>query len=86
MVREPRSAMWVAVSGFTVMGLVSSLSLASHSDSESFLVIHTLLSQNECQLGIWEVVGNVTSPFDLSQTFLVCDCLFFHVPYQNILS
>ena len=40
MVREPRSAMWVAVSGFTIMGLVSSLSLASHSDSESFLVAH----------------------------------------------
>ena len=29
--------MWLAVSGFMVMGLVSGLSLASHSDSESFL-------------------------------------------------
>ena len=30
--------MWLAVSGFMVMGLVSGLSLANHSDSESFLV------------------------------------------------
>ena len=29
--------MWLAVSGFMVMGLVSGLSLANHSDSESFL-------------------------------------------------
>ena len=27
------------------MGLVSRLSLANHSDSESFLVVHALLSQ-----------------------------------------
>ena len=33
-VREPRStALWLAVSGFMVMGLVSRLSLANHSDS-----------------------------------------------------
>ena len=31
--------MWLAVSGFMVMGLVSGLSLANHSDSESFLVV-----------------------------------------------
>ena len=55
-----------------VMGLVSGLSLANHSDSESFLVVHALFSQDGCQReGFWEVVGHVVSPFDLSQTLLV---------------
>ena len=54
-----------------VMGLVSGLSLANHSDSESFLVVHTLFSQDGCQRGFWEVVGHVVSPFDLSQTLPV---------------
>ena len=63
------SATWLAVSGFMVMGLVSGLSLANHSDSESFLVVHALFSQDGCQReGFWEVVGHVVSPFDLSQT------------------
>ena len=58
--------------GFMVMGLVSGLSLANHSDSESFLVVHTLFSQDGCQReGFWEVVGPVVSPFDLSRTLLV---------------
>ena len=55
-----------------VMGLVSGLSLASHSDSESFLVAHASFSQDGCQReGFWEVVGPVVSPFDLSRTLLV---------------
>ena len=55
-----------------VMGLVSRLSLANHSDSESFLVGHALFSQDGCQReGFWEVVGPVVSPFDLSRTLLV---------------
>ena len=54
------------------MELVSGLSLATHSDSESFLVVHALFSQDGCQKeGFWEVVGQVVSPFDLSQTLLV---------------
>ena len=64
--------MWFAVSGFTVMGLVSRLSLANHSDSESFLVVHALSSQDGCQReGFREVVRQVVSPFDLSRTLLV---------------
>ena len=60
-------ATWLTVSGFMVMGLVSGLSLADHSDSESFLVVHTLFSQDGCQReGFWEVVRHVVSPFDLS--------------------
>ena len=60
-------ATWLAVSGFMVMGLVSRLSLDNHSDSKSFLVVHTLFSQDGCQReGFWEVVGHVVSPFDLS--------------------
>ena len=51
------------------MGFLSGLSLASHSDSESFLVVHALLSQNGCQReGFWEEVGYVVFPFDLSRT------------------
>ena len=47
------------------------LSLANHSDSEFFLVVHTLFSQDGCQReGFWEVVGQV-SPFDLSRALLV---------------
>ena len=58
--------------GFMVMGLVSGLSLANHSDSESFLVVHALFSQDGCQReGFWEVVGHVVSPFDLSWTLPV---------------
>ena len=70
--QENCSAMWLAVSGFMVMGLVSGLSLPSHSDSESFLVVQALFSQDGCQReGFWEVVGSVVSPFDLSWTLLV---------------
>ena len=55
-----------------VMGLVSGLSLANHSDSESFLVVYALFSQDGCQReGFWEVVGRVVSPFDLSQILQV---------------
>ena len=44
---------------FLVMGLVSGLSLASHSDSEPFLVVLTLFSQDGCQRGgFWEVDGH----------------------------
>ena len=51
------------------MGLVSGLSLANHSDSESFLVVHALFSQDGCQReGFWEVVRQVVSPFDVSLT------------------
>ena len=57
----------VAVSGFTVMELVSGLSLPNHSDSGPFLEAHVLLSQHGCQRErFWEVVGHVMSPFDPS--------------------
>ena len=69
--QENCSAAWLAVSGFMVMGLVYRLSLASHSDSESFLVVHTLFSQEGCQRRFWKVVGHVVSPFDLSETLPV---------------
>ena len=74
-VREPKancSATWLTVSGFMVMGLVSRLSLANHSDSESFLLVHALFSQDGCQRGgFWEVIGHVVFPFDLSRTLPV---------------
>ena len=64
-----------------VTGLVSGFSLANHSDSESFLVVHALFSQDGCQReGFWEVVGQVVSPLDLSQTLLVGGGLL--VPYS----
>ena len=63
--------MWLAVLGFMVTALVSRLSLANYSDSESFLVVKTLFSQDGCQRGFWEMVGHVVSPFDLSRTLPV---------------
>ena len=65
------------------MELVSRLSLASHSDSESFLVVHALFGQDGCQRGgLWEVV----SPFDLSQTLQVGGGLLVPCSYQDLLS
>ena len=70
--QENCSATWLTVPGFMVMGLVSRLSSANHSDSESFLVVHTLFSQYGCQReGFWEAVGHVVFPFALSQTLPV---------------
>ena len=46
-VREPRRTA-LPMSGFMMMGLVSGWSLANHSNSESFLVAHALLSQDGC--------------------------------------
>ena len=49
-----------------------SLSLAIQSNSESFLVVHAVFSQDGCQReGFWEVGRQLVSPFDLSRTLLV---------------
>ena len=83
--QENCSALWLIVSGFMVMGLVFVWSLADHSNSESFLVAHTSLSQAGCeQEGFWEVDGHVVSPFHLSRTLPVGGGLL--VPYQDLLS
>ena len=53
---ENCSATWLTVSDFIVIGLVSGLSLASHSEPGSFLGAHTSLSQDGFQRGgSWEV-------------------------------
>ena len=77
-VREPRkdcSATWLAVSGFMVMGLVSGLSLANHSDSGSFLVAHNRSAKMDSGEDSGRLVGPVhwrlLSPFDLSRILLV---------------
>ena len=46
--QENYSASWLEVLSIMVMGLVSGWSLASHSNSESFLVAHASLSQDGC--------------------------------------
>ena len=70
--QEDCSVMWLADSDFMEMGLVPGLSLANHSDSESFLVVLALLSHDGSQReGFWEVVSHVVSPFDLSPIFPV---------------
>ena len=46
--QENCSVTWLAVWDFMVMGFLSGLSLANHSDSESFLVAHASLSQDGC--------------------------------------
>ena len=50
--QENSSVTWLAVSGFMVMGLVSGWSVASHSNSESFLVAHASLSQDGRTRGV----------------------------------
>ena len=63
------------------MGLVSGWSLANHSNSESFLVVHASLSQDACQQeGLWEVDRHAVSPLDLSWTLPVGRGLL--VPYS----
>ena len=58
--QENCSAMWLAVLGFLVMGLLSGLSFVNHSDSESFLVVHALFRQDGCQReGFREVIRHV---------------------------
>ena len=53
-----------------VMGLVSMLSLANHSDSESFLVVCTLFNQYGClREGFWEVIGHVVSHLTFPELF-----------------
>ena len=65
--QENCSAAWLTGSSFMVIGFISGLPLASHSDSASFLVVHASLNQDGCRReGSWEVVGHVASPFDLS--------------------
>ena len=65
--QENSSAAWLTVLGFMVMGLVSGLSIANHSDSESFLVVAALFSQDGCQReGLRKVVRHMLSSFDLS--------------------
>ena len=44
--QEDCSAIWLTVLAFVVMGLVSRWSLANHSDSGYFLVVHTSLTQD----------------------------------------
>ena len=67
-----------------VIGLVSGLSLASYSGSGSYLVAHTLLSQDGFQQEEFrEVVGHMVFPFDFSQSLPVGGGWL--VPYQDLL-
>ena len=69
-----------------VMGLVSQLSLANHSDSESFLVEHALFSEDGCQReGFWEVVGHRCLLLTFPELFHLMVAYEFSVPYQDIL-
>ena len=70
--------MWLRVLGFMVMGLVSGLSLANHSD-RVLPGAHALLSQDGGQQRFWEVEGHVASPFDLSRTLLLQSVQFSSV-------
>ena len=77
-VREPRrTALSQGLQSWVLwMGLVSGLSVANHSDSESFLVVHALFNQPRQREGFWEVVGHVGSPFDLSGCWWLISSVF----------
>ena len=58
--------------GFYGDGISLRVIFSQLSDSESFLEVHALFSQDGCQREeFWEVVGQVVFPFDLSRTLLV---------------
>ena len=68
-------------------GISFRLSLANHSDSESFLVVHALFSQDGCpREGFWEVVGQVVFPLTFPELFWLVEAYSFPVPYQDLLS
>ena len=74
--------MQLIVSGFMMIGLVYRLSLANHSDSESFPVAHDCLARMDAsekdsgrQLGTWCFLMTFPKLFHL-----VVAC-YFHVPY-----
>ena len=68
------SATWFTVSGFMVMGLVSGLSLANHSDSGSFLV--ALLNQDGFQR---EESQEVSRTYRLHPYLLLTFPIFFQL-------
>ena len=58
--------------GFYGSGISFHVVFGQSSDSESFLVVHALLSQDGYQQeGFWDVVRHMVSPFDLSGTLQV---------------
>jgi len=80
--QENCSAAWLPVSGFMVMGLVSGWSLANHSNSESFLVAHALLSQwmlargilgsgQTCSVSFWPFLNSSSWWWLISSVFLI---------------
>ena len=70
-----------------VMELVPGLSLANHSDSESFLVVHALFSQDGCQReGFWEVLDMWCLCLTFPKFFQWVVAYWFGVPYQDFLS
>ena len=73
--QEPRTELLCHVTcslGFYGDGVTFSVVSAHHSDSQSFLVVRALLSQDGCQReGFWEVARCMGSPFDLSRTLPV---------------
>ena len=71
------------------MGLVSRLSLATHSDSRSFLVAHALLSKKDLsetdswRLDIWTGITTILLTFP--KLFWLVVAFWFRVPYQDLL-
>ena len=63
--QEDCSAVWLAVSCFALMRLVSGLFLANHS-RKRVLPGGIPIAQARWMSGSWEVVGQVLSPFGLS--------------------
>ena len=71
--QENCSVVWLVVSGFMVIGLLSRLSLANHSHSGSFLVACASLSQDGFH---WEEFWEIGRTFGLESLF----CLW---PFLN---
>ena len=79
------SATWLAVSGFMVVGLVSGLSLANHSDSGSFWVARASLSLEGFQRkGFWELgrTHRLLPPFRPSREFFQVSFIWHTVGWR----
>ena len=83
--QENFSSMWLTVSGFMLIGLVSRLSLASHSDS--VFPLGTRMAQPRWMLVRGILGGGQTcGVFDLSQTLAVGGGLLVPCSSQDFLS
>ena len=71
---------------FMVMGLVSGLSLANHSDSESFLVVQGCSAKKDARKDSGRWVNRWCLLLTFPELFWLVEAYQFPIPYQDLLS